>query len=406
MENLFAHRISEALIIRLFCRILIAFIIVVVICLVTFNVNDSVTVRTGELVAEVPQLDHKAPFESIPEKTFVHDGQQVHRGDTLMILKGEQIQKDYRNAQATQSSLQQAGKSLRELMALASLKIRNLQHEKALNAAVNKAQLNKIKNDLTALEQKEFVSRQKLDDVAYTKLKIDSTLYHEEVISRMDISNSFDTYLNYKNSLIEAGLTKVQTRNALLSNPKEFLKLQNSIDMRILELREKVEELTRDKAESDKEFVNASANLSFLAEEIKKQYIIATVDGEVFNLYNAKQSLNYLNKGEHLLSIFPKKDKFYAKVKVAQHDIRYVKVGQEVHLKLDAYYYYEQGILKGKVNYVPERKPKDDFFVLIELTDNSKFTLKSGYSVKGDIILEKLKIYQFVIKKLLRKFDE
>ncbi len=49
---------------------------------------------------------------------------------------------------------------------------------------------------------------------------------------------------------------------------------------------------------------------------------------------------------------------------------------------------------------------KADMRILVELTGNDKFTLKSGYSVKGDIILEKLRIYQFILKKLFRKFED
>lgn len=57
------------------------------------------------------------------------------------------------------------------------------------------------------------------------------------------------------------------------------------------------------------------------------------------------------------------------------------------------------------MSYVPERKPKEDFFVIIDLSPSPRFQLKAGYSLKGEIIVERLKIYQFVSKKLFRKLE-
>jgi len=81
---------------------------------------------------------------------------------------------------------------------------------------------------------------------------------------------------------------------------------------------------------------------------MKKQFVTAQIDGEILNLYNLKFTQNFINKGDILLSIVPKHDKFYAKVTIPQRDMRFIKPGQEAHLKIDAYYFFEKGILKAK----------------------------------------------------------
>ncbi len=129
------------------------------------------------------------------------------------------------------------------------------------------------------------------------------------------------------------------------------------------------------------------------------------MEGEVMNVYNLKFTQNFVSKGDLLLTLVPRRDKYYAKVVVPQRDIRYVKVGQATHLKVDAFNFFEKGILEGEVSYVPERKPKEDFFVIIDLLPNPRFQLKAGYSLKGEIIVERLKIYQFISKKLFRKLE-
>jgi hypothetical protein len=43
---------------------------------------------------------------------------------------------------------------------------------------------------------------------------------------------------------------------------------------------------------------------------------------------------------------------------------------------------------------------------MIDLSPTGKFPLKAGYSLKGEIIVERLKIYKFILKKLFRKVED
>ena len=72
----------------------------------------------------------------------------------------------------------------------------------------------------------------------------------------------------------------------------------------------------------------------------------------------------------------------------------------EAHLKLDAYYHLEYGILKGTLTYISERKENDKFYALIQLEKNKSFNLKPGYSVYGEIVTDRLPLYKFLLKKI------
>jgi len=106
-----------------------------------------------------------------------------------------------------------------------------------------------------------------------------------------------------------------------------------------------------------------------------------------------------------LLSLVPRKDKYYARVLIPQRDISYLKKGQEAHLKIDAFNFQDRGIVRGQVSYIPDRKPKEDFFITIELTQDTPLELKAGYTLKGEIIIERLKLFQFMRKKLFGKLS-
>src|SRR5258706_3791201 len=397
---------NEIFFIKFLFRLLMGFSILIVTCAITFNINDTVPFTVGEIIAENPQIDYKAPYEGIPFKVFVDEGKAIRKGDTLIILINEQLKKDYEDTKATYPSLKKVDTTNALLIKSAYQKIDNLKRERQLNSQVLASQKIKSLNELKSAIQEAEVSADKLLLVAQSRLKIDSNLYVQNVISKLDITNSYDRYLSYKNSMVASELARNQIQSSSTDLENEYLKTQNSLDLRLIDLHERIKLLEREKSAADKELKLASENLAFLEGEISKQYIIADLDGEVMNLYNVKYPQNFINKGDLLLSLVPKKDKYYAKVVIPQRDIRFVKIGQAAHLKVDAYNFFEKGILKGEVSYVPDRKPKEDFFVKIEVVSSPQFPLKAGYSLKGEIIVERLKIYKFILKKLFRKIED
>jgi multidrug resistance efflux pump len=274
-----------------------------------------------------------------------------------------------------------------------------------LNERLYRSQSEKTNTELKSAERRTALTEEKTTDVALTKLNMDSILFKQGVISKLEMTNSFDNYLNYKNSLVESQLIHDQAASGVKQVESEYLKTQNSLELKIIELKERINQLEKEKLISNKELAVAMQNVSFSLEEVGKLSVISGLDGEVINLFNQRYSQNFINKGDVLLSVTPKKDKFYAKVVVPQRDMRYIAVGQQAHLKIEAFNYLEKGVLHGTVSYVPERKSKEDFFVIVSLPTNSDFQLKAGYAIKGEIIVDRLKIYQYVLKKLFRKID-
>src|SRR6266487_3300798 len=100
MENWFTHNATETFFLKVFFSILVGFFSLVLLSLFLFNINDSVPFTTGEILAEVPQIDVKAPYECIPKKILVKEGDAVKAGDTLMVLLNEEVRKNYRDAES------------------------------------------------------------------------------------------------------------------------------------------------------------------------------------------------------------------------------------------------------------------------------------------------------------------
>ena len=104
--------------------------------------------------------------------------------------------------------------------------------------------------------------------------------------------------------------------------------------------------------------------------------------------------------------IAPKKEAFYAKVILDEKDLAYIKNGQEINLKLDAYNYYRYGAIKGKITYVSPSDVDKTFYCLADIKKfNPNINLKAGYKLKGEVIIERMQLYQYIIKKLFNKID-
>src|ERR1700704_6015985 len=182
---------NEVYFIKMLFRILVGFVAMILICVATFNINDSVPFSTGEIIAEVPQIDYKAPFEAIPYKILVEEGKAVKKGDTLMVLVNEQLRKDYQDAQSSYPSLQKIDTTIADLILSTIKKIDNLKREKQINTQFHASQKLKLISELKSATQRTSVNTQKLLIVALAKIQMDSVLYAQKVISKLDLTNSF-----------------------------------------------------------------------------------------------------------------------------------------------------------------------------------------------------------------------
>src|SRR5882672_11716961 len=116
MENSSMHNVSEIHLIKVFFRILIGFFLLILLSAFLFDINDSVTFTTGEIIGEIPQVDIKAPFESIPIKIFVKEGQPVKAGDTLMVLGNEEIRKSFNDTESSISYLEKINGTIEDMI--------------------------------------------------------------------------------------------------------------------------------------------------------------------------------------------------------------------------------------------------------------------------------------------------
>lgn len=391
--------------IKIFFRILIVFTVLVALCMFILPVSDSISYKKGEIVSNNPEIDYKAPFEIIPQQTYVRKGDAVQKGDTLLYITNASLGKDFSTTQGEYSTLSQQTKTIDIDKLNINEKIAFLEKEKQLDANQYRNNRNKTYSELNGINRK-LKLLQEQEQLKNRKLSSDSLMFSKEVISLVDLRSSYNDYLTIKNEVIESQNQASQLRIQIKTLENEYQQKSNTLDIQISDLK-----ATEGRLEQQQENVNTKLetqekSIDFIQSELDRQYVVSDIDGVVTSIFNETQNFNFINKGESLVSVAPKEETFYARAKVNEQDLKYIKVGQIAHLKLDAYYYYQYGAIKGKVSYIPDRKDKNnEFYVLIELPENQMLNLRSGYSVKGEIILNKMILGKYIIKKLFEKYD-
>ncbi len=171
----------------------------------------------------------------------------------------------------------------------------------------------------------------------------------------------------------------------LAENDKRIAEIDSQLNKSIVENEKKITEITNQIAQAK--------------QSLKYQEIHAPVAGEVFELKVYPEGVVNSNSPEPLVQIIPSKDAI-AKVYITNKDIGFVKIGQQVDVRIDTFNFSEFGDVKGTIEWIgSDALPPDQIYPyarfpakirLSQQTLTVKGTdiqLKPGMSVKANIKL-------------------
>jgi multidrug efflux pump subunit AcrA (membrane-fusion protein) len=377
---------------------------VLIILLFVLKINDTVSFKEGEIIASNPKQEFKAPFEAKLLKIYVTEGQKVSKGDTLLTMKNEEISGILVKLNAEATYLEKKIASLNNLKAIIQEKKNNITAEKYLTEQKFELDRKRILSGITALDKQYQLQGQRLL-TANDRYITDSILYNKDMLSKMEMYNTKDANNNIKENvtLTQSQLEKQLIEKNVIAN--NYLKEQNQYNSKQIEMAESGAMLIQSKNDLEKQLIQTKESIHQINAEIGKQFFIAGSSGIVNQVFNSKQTSNIINKGDLLVSIAPQNEEYYARLYIPEKDLQYIKPGLVTHLKLDAYYHLQYGILEGSVTFISALKENEKYFALAKLPEVNRFPLKSGYSVKGEIIIERMPLYKYIIKKIFKKID-
>ena len=231
-------------------------------------------------------------------------------------------------------------------------------------------------------------------------------LYSKGAISRYEMTETKNRNIDDQKGQLDIQ-SNYDVKNYDFENlSNNYQKTNNDLRRNIIDVENQIQNYQLDIVELQTQIKDGKSNLTYITDELGKLLVLSPIEGTVSNLYNARQNLQIINKGDILTIIAPKKEAFYAKVILAEKDLTYIKKGQEINLKLDAYNYYRFGAIKRIITYVSPSDVDQTFYCLANIKKyNPNINLKAGYKLKGEVIIEKMKLNQYIIKKLFNKND-
>lgn len=406
MENSWLYKTHSIKFIKIVSRFLLIFLFVIFLLLFFLKINDSVEFKEGTMYSDNPQLKINTPNEVKVLKSFVKEGQKVQKGDTLFILENLKTKVDYNIANLDVVTLKEKIGIINKLIQSAEQKKSSVQQLIAIQSNIYSIDRKKAEQEILALNKKIALASQQ-SSIISDKHKTDSILYAKGAISRLELIEQKNKRIDDKKSQEEVKSTYTQKGYDYDNLANNFQKTNNDLSQNLIELENQIIGFKRDIVEMQSQIDNKKYNLTYISDELGKLIILAPVDGVISNVFNSKQSINIISKNELLAILAPKQEHFYAKITLPEKDLTYVKNNQKVNLKVDAYNYYKFGAIKGSISYISPSDIEQKFYCIAKLTDyNNSIHLKAGYKFKGEVVIEEMRLFQYVLKKLFNKLDD
>mgnify|MGYP001285846274 CR=1 FL=1 len=376
-----------------------------------FTMIDDTIQVTGKLEPKGTTIDVKVPLGGVIKKILVTEGEVVKNSQILLEL----------DTRAAKSKLQALETVRSQIMADILLSKIQLGDDIDTNQLTDnqKIKLNSLKSEYdsrinaanNAVDQATYRRNSNIEQINTLKevLKI-----REEVLQNLkeliEIGGlSKVKYLKEQQEVIQLRGRLENSKNDLKTSEsilKEAInKLSNTIAATKIDYATKIEENEKQLAQIQNQINNSLLTLSY-------QEITSPLNGLVFDLQPAAPGY-VVNTESPILKIVPIDD-LVARVFVSNRDIAFLKKGQLVKVRVDAYPYNEFGEIEGKIDSIGSDVLEPDrnynfyrFPVTLKLNEpyithqNKKLPLITGMSLSANIILRQRPVLSLFTERIL-----
>lgn len=346
---------------------------------------DQISHAQGQVIAAAKTQEIQSAIDGVVEKIYVNEGEQVKKGDTLVILEQSQAQAAYEDGKAKVAALQAT---------LARLEAEVYEKPLIFPESVK--------------EYKEFVENQ-------------TALFHRRQRALNDDISALEESLGLAEEELALNLPLLKSGDI---GATEIIRLKRQV----AELKGKISN-TRNKyfQDSQTDMTKAEEELSTKEQELKDKIITlerttitSPMDAIVNNIIMTTQGAR-VRPGDVILELVPSGDELIIEAKLPPSDISFVRPGQRASIKLDAYDYSIYGIFHGKVKYISpdtlmEKTSEGEkyyFRVLITLGETEiiakngkKINITPGMTTQVDIVTGSRSVLTYLTKPVIKTFSE
>ncbi|MBN2721825.1 MAG: HlyD family efflux transporter periplasmic adaptor subunit [Campylobacterales bacterium] len=346
---------------------------------------DQISHAPGQVIATAKTQEIQAATDGVVEKIFVKEGQHVKKGEKLVVLEKEKAQAAYYDSKAKVAALKA---TLARLQAEV--------YDKPLVFPEDVKGYPEFISNQTEL----FKRRQQALNDETSALKESLSLAQEELSNNLPLLESGDI----GSSEIIRLKRQVADLKGQISNKRNKYFQDSQTDMTRAE-----EELST----KEQELTDRKVNLEWTD-------ILSPMDAIVNNILITTKGAR-VRPGDVIMELVPFGDRLIIEAKLPTTDVSFVKKGQRVAVKLDAYDYSIYGIFDGTVEYISpdtlvEKTPQGDkyYFRVKIVLDETKLIAKNGKEIEVtpgmttqvDIITGERTVWQYLTKPITKTLSE
>jgi hemolysin D len=227
------------------------------------------------------------------------------------------------------------------------------------------------------LEQERLVSTSKADTQRQQQ-----RIQEQQQLAKQNDSQISQLDQEYARLQFSANQSAAKLDNNKAINRKDLFTRLAENDKRIAEIDS---QLNKSLVENEKKITEISNQITQAQQSLKYQEIRSPVAGEVFELKVFKEGVVNSNSPDPLVQIVPSKDAI-AKVYITNKDIGFVKIGQQVDVRIDTFNFSEFGDVKGTIEWIgSDALPPDQVYPFARFPAKIKLS-KQTLTVKGSAI--------------------
>lgn len=382
----------------------------------TFARVDETVQSTGRLEPIGTTIDVKVPLGGVIEKILVKEGEVVNEKQILLNLDTTAVVSKLKALRAVKSQIE-ADILLSRIQLGEDINSEGLsQNQKFRLDSLKKEYQSRIDSSRNAIKKSEFSKQSAQDNVEAIKQVL---IVREEILNNLKPLKEIGGISQVKFLKEEVEVIqlrgKLDTAKSELDRAEETLlesinRLENTIAASQIDFSTKIEENSKQLAQLENQISESLLTLSY--QEIK-----SPVYGYVFDLQPAAPGY-VVNSNLPILKIVPADD-LVARVFISNRDIAFIKKGQTVKVRVDAYPYNEFGEISGKIESIGsdvlEPDEKYDFFrfpVTIQLDQSyilnkeKQLPLMSGMSLSVNIVLRSRPVISIFTEQVLPFWDK
>lgn len=398
--------------------------LVVAILWAIFGAVDRIVVAPGKIATRAPMVVMQPFTTSRILHINVKAGDHVRKGQVLVAFDPAFAQADVASLQhkvetlTTQTARLEAQLSGTPFVVRAGDSIARLTQVQIFDQEMSDygAELKQRDSRLRQIDSQIQVDQASLQgirsqlDMARRMVAIQQSLRAQQAAAELDVmraqSGEIDSDLKLKNTLGEMAKFGEQRAETLQERQAYIDKWRSDHNQQLVQARQDLAEAA--------ETLNKARRMKDLTE------IIAPVSGIVLEVADRSVG-SVLREAETLMTLVPDGASLYVEAKVPSRDVSYVKVGDRVRVKLEAYPFQRFGTINGVLDVigadsVPSKQ--DDaqsqpvFRVQVRIVDSLKDLVARGIHVRPGLIASaeiktgKRSVASYILDPILRTADE